>query len=102
MLMSVIYRPHRGGLREAMEEVNRFSNIDEMLSHIVKKHNEYSVKQITKEDIFFQLYDKDPDNRIGWNNTYIILIGSYPHGFFTDDYDENWEEIYDNFLTTSH
>ena len=35
----VIYRPHRGGLKEAMTEDKEFNSIDEMKRYICDKHN---------------------------------------------------------------
>lgn len=35
----VIYRPHRGGLKEAMAEAKEFNSIDEMKRYICDKHN---------------------------------------------------------------
>ena len=35
----VIFRPHRGGLIEAMEEAKEFNSLKEMLEYIVESHN---------------------------------------------------------------
>ena len=35
----VIFRPHRGRLKEAMEEAKEFDSIDEMLKYICVDHN---------------------------------------------------------------
>lgn len=35
----VIYRPHRGALKEAMAEAKEFNSIDEMKQYICDKHN---------------------------------------------------------------
>lgn len=96
--MSIFYRPHRGGLKEAMDKSKLFDNINQMFEHIVEQYNLFAIQRITKDDISISLYSDKPDYRIGWNRSYIIMIRNYPHGFFTDEYEENWEDIYNSFI----
>ena len=64
----VKYRPHRGGLKEAMAEAKTFNTIDEMKEHIC---NEDLFLSINPEDIVVG----DPaghDLRVGWYDVRIV------------------------------
>lgn len=94
----IFYRPHRGGLKEAMDKAVLFNTVNEMIEHIAKEYNSFAIKPIIKDNISLKLYDDSPDTRIGWKRTYIVLINGIPDGFFTDEYEKNWEEEYNRFL----
>lgn len=94
------FRPHRGGLRESMEEHKFFDTIKEMLEYVVKDWNSWSSKPITSNDLTIKLYSKEHDARIGWNCTYIILLQGTGYAFFTDSYSEKWEDMYNDFMST--
>ena len=60
----VIYRPHRGGLKEAMAEDKEFNSVDEMKRYICDKHNRsISWFQIKPTDIYIQ-DTKSSDERV--------------------------------------
>lgn len=41
-----------------------------------------TVKTMTVEDIEVRLYDARPDDRIGWEKTYVVVVADYgPFGF---------------------
>lgn len=62
--MSIIYRPHRGGLAESMKEAKEFNDEKEMKEHIVQQWNGY----FTVDDIVIE--DKvSKDERVGWEDT---------------------------------
>lgn len=63
------YRPHRGGLDEAMKECKEFSDIAEMLKHIEISQNGY----IDRRDI---VIDKSygEDERIGWKSWRYVCV----------------------------
>lgn len=84
----IFYRPHRGGLKEAMGESKTFNTLNEMIEHIVSSYNSYAIKPIVKENVSIQLYSDEPDTRIGWKRTYVVLTNGIPDGFFTDEYEE--------------
>lgn len=70
----VIFRPHRGGLKEAMEEAMEFDSIDEMLKYICVKHNTaVPFFKIKTSDIYIQDM-KDSDERVGWHNLYYLIF----------------------------
>ena len=60
----IIYRPHRGSLREAMLEAREFENEELMKEHIVKHWNGL----IYMEDIVIDDITID-DDRNGWKDT---------------------------------
>lgn len=55
------YRPHKGGLSEAMEHYKEFNTIDEMKQHIV----DYFDGMVKYEDIIIGEIIGE-DDRIGW------------------------------------
>lgn len=60
----IIYRPHRGSLRDAMKEVREFNTEQEMKEFIVEQwDNNFSEDDIVLDDEIIN------DNRIGWKNT---------------------------------
>lgn len=70
----VIFRPHRGGLEEAMEEAMEFDSIDEMLKYICAKHNTaVPFFKIKTSDIYIKDM-KDSDERVGWYNLYYLIF----------------------------
>lgn len=76
-------RFHRGGLAESMETYFEPKDWKDFLKHC-KAESEF----IILHSIKCELYDKEPDNRIGWKQTWIITArykgeGSYeyPIGF---------------------
>ena len=117
--MKYFYRPHRGGLNEAMNQHRFFDTQEEMLEELCDSLNDYCI-HVEPCDFVCMLYSEDPDYRIGWNNTYIInfkpfnevknqesylrLLGNkfdHPCGcfaFYTQDYKDNWEEMYKEFM----
>ena len=66
------YRPHRGGLKEAMAESMMFENIADMLKHIEKQHQ----GMVSTEDIVIG-ESIGADKRIGWNSTRNICAIRY-------------------------
>ncbi len=66
-----LYRPHCGGLADAMKELKEFKSKHEMINYIYKYHSfgdENSIKDIT----FHEYGLNSADYRIGWKTTYII------------------------------
>lgn len=117
LMNKIFYRPHREGLIEAMQEAKFFDSTDDMLQHICDQ----SYFHIEPCDLLCEEYSSNPDNRIGWNTTSIITFKSYEEvknkesylqytggkiynhpcvvfGFFTDDYEDNWCDIYEDFI----
>lgn len=78
----VIYRPHRGGLAEAMEEAREFSNLEEMKQYIVKYHEDMERgRPFELEDIVIgDILGDDP--RIGWNDCRYVCVKRY----FNEEY----------------
>lgn len=69
---SVIFRPHRGALDEAMKEAREYSSIFEMLHDICNEHN-YHVPWfvITPEELYIEKR-KLGDERVGWHNLFYL------------------------------
>lgn len=69
-------RPHRGVLAEAMDlcvEIRSASDIGRFL----QRHRVGDTKQLLR----WELYHDQPDDRIGWEKTYIIDCGQGVVGF---------------------
>ena len=70
-MSKILYRPHRGGLDDAMRELREFNSIEEMLDYVYKEELFGDEKSI--EDIVYEEYGSDSsDYRIGWKTTYIV------------------------------
>lgn len=92
----IIYRPHRGGLKEAMEEAREFSSREEMLAWIVAEHtNPEFGPAFSLEDLVIDSETRN-DTRIGWHDTRYVSTRRYygkvydppaPIGFCAEDYD---------------
>ena len=82
-MSKILYRPHRGGLTDAMTDLHEFDSISEMLEYVYKNESfgdEESIKDITYEK--YGTFSRD--FRIGWNGTYIICSkGRGGCGWFT-------------------
>ena len=79
----ILYRPHRGGLDNAMQDLKEFGSISKMLNYVYDNESfgdEKSIKDITYEEYG----SHSEDNRIGWKKTYIICSkGRGGCGWFT-------------------
>ncbi len=97
----VIYRPHRGGLAEAMEEAREYQSMEEMLAQIVAEHtDDERGPAFALEDLVLGSETKD-DPRIGWHDTRYVCTRRYfserydpsaPVGFCAEDYDRPLEQ----------
>ena len=125
----VMFRPHRGGLDDAMKEAREYSSIVAMLKDICNEHN-YRVPwfTITPEELYIEK-QKSGDERVGWHNLFYITyerpskiknIEGYKKyfgisnddvvfgedfptgviGMFSTDYEKNGLEILEHFLKT--
>lgn len=91
----IIYRPHRGGLAEAMAEAREFSTAEEMLDYIVAANtDEEWGPAFDLEDLVLGSETKD-DLRNGWHDTRYVCTRRYygqtfdppaPIGFCATDY----------------
>lgn len=79
----IIYRPHRGGLAEAMAEAKEFQTEEEMKQHICKHHKAYFLDlgypnaPFEIEDIVIDKDNPHEDNRIGWNDAMYVYVKRY-------------------------
>ena len=72
-----IFREHRGSLDDAMMTVKEFSNLDDLLEHIVKVNTIFNgVPAFSREDISFG-NDVINDTRIGWEDTRRVCVKRY-------------------------
>ena len=72
----IIYRPHRGGLAEAMQEAQTFSDIEAMKAYIVQHFEDvFGTKMFEVSDIV--LNEDKPghdDPRINWHDTRYVCV----------------------------
>lgn len=68
----MMYRPQRGSLLESMEDAAVLAPTKEALA-------EYLHAKI--EDVDVKLYTDFPDDRIGWERTYVVLVKGVAWGF---------------------
>lgn len=80
----IIYRPHRGGLRESMAEAREFESVEAMKKYIVEQNTipewgrPFSVKDIVVRK------SEGADERVGWKNVRRVCIKRY----YVQDYIE--------------
>lgn len=69
-----IYRPHRGGLAESMEEVKEFENELEMKKYVVESYIYiFGFPLFSIDDIVISKEETN-DDRIGWKDTKYVCI----------------------------
>ena len=73
MKREVLYRPHRGGLAEAMAEVRTVASREELISIIREELSHYSV-EVKEENFHVKQYGYD--ERINWD-TYIVTLDGF-------------------------
>ena len=75
-VMRVKYRPHRGGLAEAMAEMREFETVEDIKKHVVSAWKSLpGFGDITEDNVIIGDVIGD-DHRIGWKNVrYVILEG---------------------------
>lgn len=80
----IIYRPHRGGLRESMEEAREFESEDQMKEYIVELHTYDALggPAFGIKDIVIGPKGINPDFRVGWNDVRNVCVKKY----FNEDY----------------
>lgn len=82
----IIYRPHRGGLAEAMREAKVFDNQEQMRKYIVAEHTDSEFGPAFSEDDI--VIDDKPvnDTRNGWKDTRYVCVERYYKEDFVEKY----------------
>lgn len=65
-------------LDRAMKNQKKFVNMEVFLQYLKEEYNKENYT------ITFEYYCKE-DERIGWNNTFLVIIKNIPYGFVTFD-----------------
>lgn len=78
----IIYRPHRGGLRESMAEAREFESVEAMKEYIVQQHMDEELGQALSVDDVVLGAEKFHDERIGWWKGYLVCTKRY----YSEDY----------------
>lgn len=91
----IIYRPHRGGIAEAMEEAREFKTIDEMKAYIVLMNTDRDYGQAFCADDIILGNEPREDYRIGWKDVNYVYVTHYyserynnpiPIGYYATEY----------------
>lgn len=82
----IIYRPHRGGLAEAMALEKEFETIKEMKEYIVQQHTDEEMGAAFEIDDIVIGDENAEDYRIGWNNTCYVCVKRYYSEDFIEKY----------------
>lgn len=88
----IIYRPHRGGLAEAMQEAKEFNTEEEMKQYIYEeywgyfKSLGYSYAPFGIEDIVINKDTTGNDDRIGWRDSTYVCVKRYGDENYMDKY----------------
>lgn len=75
-----LFRPHRGSLDAAMNEVREFNNFDEFLTWLTGYFSEWMV-EVRADKLLIEPYGYD--DRIDWD-TYIVTLEGYGVVGFTN------------------
>lgn len=67
-------RMHRGGLAESMETAQEIPASKAALMAYLKSHLRFYYEEIPDEWISVIPYHSEPDNRIGWQSTYLVIM----------------------------
>lgn len=75
----IIYRPHRGGLAEAMAEAKEFQTEKDMKKHIYESYKEMYADMFPDppfeiEDIVIDQTKCSDDKRCGWHDTRYVCV----------------------------
>lgn len=73
----IIYRPHRGGLAEAMAEAEEFDSIEDIKKHLVEKHKDAEFGEMFNQDDIVIGEERGADLRIGWYNVCYVYVKRY-------------------------
>lgn len=98
----IIYRPHKGGLAEAMAEAKEFETEEEMKQYISEQY----LKFVSPEDIVIEEHSTIDDDCCGWHDTKDVCIkrnGEENYiekygcpqciGFYATDYERKEAEV---------
>lgn len=73
----IIYRPHRGSLKDAMAEARIFQSVEEMKAWIVENSKQaFGVPLFSVDDIVID-QESIVDSRNGWNDTRYVCVKQY-------------------------
>lgn len=88
----IIYRPHRGGLAEAIAESRGFETEEEMKQHIYEHHKDnffdlgYPNAPFEVNDIVIEKENPHEDKRIGWHDTMYVCVKRYGNEYYMEKY----------------
>lgn len=88
----IIYRPHRGGLTEAMQERQIFQTEEEMKQYIYEEHKAtferwgYSDAPFEIDDIVIEREELLEDERVGWHNATLVCVKRYGNEDYMEKY----------------
>lgn len=91
--MSVIYRPHRGGLDEAMASAKEFDSFEDLQNYIVKDMEQFI--KLNPCEVVAEGYPHE-DDRIGWKDSDYLCIDSYMNVEDKDGYVKYFGEVYNH------
>lgn len=79
----IIYRPHRGGLAESMQEAKEFETEEEMKQYIYEEHKRYFIEigfnsaPFDIKDIVISEDMENNDSRTGWHDAMLVCVKRY-------------------------
>ena len=70
----IIYRPHRGSLKDAMQEARVFQSVEEMKAHVAAEWERGNgLRMFEPEDVVIS-GEAMPDPRNGWKDTRYVCV----------------------------
>jgi hypothetical protein len=83
MVKPVLYRPHRGMLEESMREVVEVNDFRQLVRHMRREVARwYPPDELpTEENTTVERYYPIRDDRIGWDETWIVCVKGSAWGF---------------------
>ena len=69
----IIYRPHKGGFKDAMREAKVFDTVEEMIEYVAASWEIDGVRMFEEEDVVLG-EERMNDTRNGWKDTRYVCV----------------------------
>lgn len=70
----IIFRPHRGSLKDAMQEARVFQSVEEMKAHVADRWKDANNMPMFEPDDVVISGEAMPDPRNGWEDTRYVCV----------------------------
>lgn len=83
----LVFRPHRSGLKESIEEIKSFASFAKLSEHVLS--GQFIAGRFDVRDVALKHFC-DFDRRTSWSDTWLVVVEGFgPVGYVTADEDPN-------------